>query len=205
MLPWAVPLLDNRRGIRLRITLFLPRDRISLDSNSLPLLRLARPGTWRPRFATFSRSERRRARLFRRRRDCVPRRGSGPRRPGRRGMGRYRPVPLLSPQLRACYPGPRSQWEGALIDETQSRGSPGLPFLRCADYTPAPRARPPIRRAGPPERLARAKAMDSRTAVASYVPPETPPCSESGDLETLSATLADRPGAARRSLGVCRR
>ena len=43
-------------------------------------------------------------------------------------------VPLLS-RNSVPVPWPRSQWEGALIDEPKAEGV-RIAFLRCADYTP---------------------------------------------------------------------
>jgi hypothetical protein len=101
-------------------------------------------------------------------------------------------VPLLS-RNSVPVPWPRSQWEGALIDEPKAEGV-RIAFLRCADYTP-PRVLAP-QFDGRSLKGWRELKRWIRDRVASYVPPETPPCSESGDLETLSATLADRPGSA---------
>ena len=101
-------------------------------------------------------------------------------------------VPLLS-RNSVPVPWPRTDWQGALVDEPRSEGV-RIAFVRCDDYTP-PRVLGPQfdgRSLGGWRGLKRW----IRDRVATYVPPETAPCPElSADLEALIAALADRPGS----------
>ena len=102
-------------------------------------------------------------------------------------------VVLLLSQNSVPAPWPRAQWEGALIDEPRAEGV-RIGFVRCDDYGP-PRVLAPqfdCRSLGGQREFKRW----IRDRVASYVPPETPPCPElPADLEVLGAALADRPGS----------
>jgi hypothetical protein len=102
-------------------------------------------------------------------------------------------VPLLS-RNSVPVPWPRAQWEGALIDEPKAEGV-HIGFVRCDEYVP-PRVLAPQFDGRSLVGWRELKRW-VRNRVASYIPPETPPCPElSVDLETLSAALADRPGSA---------
>ncbi len=101
-------------------------------------------------------------------------------------------VPLLS-RNSVPVPWPRAHWQGALIDEPKAEGV-RIAFVRCDDYTP-PRVLAP-QFDGRSLQGRRALKHWVRDRVASYVSPETPPCSESAELETLTAALADCPGSA---------
>jgi hypothetical protein len=100
-------------------------------------------------------------------------------------------VPLLS-RNSAPAPWPRSQWEGALIDEPKAEGV-RICFVRCDDYVP-PRVLAPQfdgRTLGGSRELKRWV----RDRIAPCALPEIPPSPESpANLEFLSAALADRSG-----------
>lgn len=101
-------------------------------------------------------------------------------------------VPLLS-RNSVPAPWPRSQWEGALINEPKAEGA-RIAFVRCDEYVP-PRVLAPQFDG---RSLAGWRELKRwvRDRMASYARPETQPRPElPADLEALSLALADRPGS----------